>query len=327
MTQQFSLLRSGSLVLDVADACMPLVRPWIPLNGAGTGPSTVPQGDIRSTMPRANVVCRPEQSEGTVPATPLIHLTSVTAAALTQDRIAMHGASNAHGLIDLASLHAELALAETTPDGAADAWSMLTLSAAFLLGRMQHALMHAGAVVDPEGHAWLLVGDTHAGKTTTVVSLVEAGWSYLADDQVVVSRGESGEVMVEGWPRIAHLDEGWSTGIITGSRGAVDLRDRYSSRLLRTAPLGGVLLPAIRPDDKTSAHAAHPAAAFSALVRQSPWLMADPGAAPVIASLLTSIAATRPHTLVLGADSYARGEVIAACLDQASRRASAQRDP
>ena len=153
---------------------------------------------------------------------------------------------------------------------------MLTLSAAFLVGRLGGALVHAGGVVDPEGRAWLLVGDTHAGKTTTCVSLVRrAAGAILADDQVVLRIGDDGALVAEGWPRRAHLDEGFRDAVVTGHARHGGSPRAWGDRWLPRAPLGGVLLPAVNADRPTSLAVAADAAAFTALVRQSPWLMAD----------------------------------------------------
>jgi hypothetical protein len=190
-------------------------------------------------------------------------------------------------------------------------YSMLTLSAALLLGRIDGALIHAGCVVDPNGRAWLLAGDTHAGKTTTTVSLVDAGWRFLADDQVVLRADGAGALDVQGWPRHAHLDEGWTESVITGTRAAVDLRARWGDRWLSHAPLGGVLLPEVHADAPTAARAVDAATSFTALVRQSPWLIVDCGAAPMVMALLQSAASRPAYALSLGRDSYARGDVLA----------------
>jgi hypothetical protein len=180
-------------------------------------------------------------------------------------------------------------------------------------------------VVDPEGRAWLLVGDTHAGKTTTCVSLVSAGgWRFLADDQVVLRRGEDGSLVAQGWPRRAHLDEGYHDAVVTGTRGTVDLRTRWGDRWMPRAPLGGVLLPGVNADRPTSLTVAADAASFAALVRQSPWLMADPAMAGEVMALLRDAASQPAFALSLGRDSYARGDVLAERLAPA-RGASALR--
>jgi hypothetical protein len=222
----------------------------------------------------------------------------------------------AEGRIALGARRARIVLPAAPASGdeprvAADVYSMLTLSAAFLTGRIGGALVHAGAVVDPAGRAWLLAGDTHAGKTTTTVSLVDAGWSFLADDQVVLRRDPARGIMAEGWPRHAHLDEGWSESVVTGTRAALDLRARWGDRWLRRAPLGGLLFPNVAADAPTSLAPAHAATAFAGLLRQSPWLMADRGAAPAVVDLLREACARPAFALSLGRDSYARGDVLA----------------
>jgi len=128
---------------------------------------------------------------------------------------------------------------------------------------------------------------------------------------VVLRFGDEGGVEVEGWPRRAHLDEGWTDGVVTHTRGVVDLRARWGDRWIARAPLGGVLLPTVRAEEPTRVTAVDGATAFTALVRQSPWLLADRGAAAAGAGLLRAVATHRAFGLELGRDSYARGVVLA----------------
>ncbi|HEV7992725.1 MAG TPA: hypothetical protein VGP25_12925, partial [Gemmatimonadaceae bacterium] len=254
---------------------------------------------------------------------PLVVFAGVRAHERASETLALRGASAARGHIALGELRARITVPhETFGDGAAprlasDVYAMLTLCAAFLVGRLGGALVHAGAVVDPDGRAWLLAGDTHAGKTTTCVSLVDAGWSFLADDQVVLRRDGDGEIVAEGWPRHAHLDEGWSESVVTGARAPIDLRTRWGDRWRERAPLGGLLFPAVAADAPTSAATMHAATAFVGLVRQSPWLMADRGAAPDAVALLGDACRHPAFALTLGRDGYARGDVIAERLSSA----------
>jgi hypothetical protein len=236
--------------------------------------------------------------------------------AVDGDALQLVGASGARGRIDLAAKRATIRAlpASAVPSDsplAFDVYSMLTLSAAFLVGRLGGALVHAGGVVDPDGGAWLLVGDTHAGKTTTCVSLVAGGWRFLADDQVVLRTDGDSALVAEGWPRRAHLDEGFRDAVVTGTRGTVDLRRRWGDRWLPRAPLAGVLLPEVHAEQPTTLSAAADAAAFTALVRQSPWLMGDREVAGEVMQLLREAASRPAFTLSLGRDSYARGDVLA----------------
>ena len=67
------------------------------------------------------------------------------------------------------------------------------------------------------------------------------------------------------------------------------------------------------------------ATSFTALVRQSPWLIADRGAAPEVMALLRDTAGRPAYALSLGRDSYARGAVLAAELVPARHAADVQR--
>ena len=98
--------------------------------------------------------------------------------------------------------------------------------------------------------------------------------------------------------------------MVTGTRAALDLRARWGDRWLSRAPLGGVLLPAVNANAPTAATVIDAATSFTALVRQSPWLIADSGAAAAVMTLLRDAAARPAYALSLGRDSYARGEVL-----------------
>jgi hypothetical protein len=260
---------------------------------------------------------------------PLLLFGGVRARESGDGTIALDGTSGATGRISLETRHAQIAIPNAAREPAAaaheaaDLYSMLTLSAAFLIGRLGNSLVHSAGVVDPKGRAWLLAGDTHAGKTTTCVSLVDAGWSYLADDQVVLRDDGDGRIIAEGWPRHAHLDEGWSSATVTGMRATLDLRTRWGARWMRRAPLGGVLFPRVVADMPTAVDPVHAATAFASIVRQSPWLMADKGAAPAVLDVLRRTANRPAFALTLGGDSYARGDLLAARLAPALAAADA----
>lgn len=315
-----SLLRDDALVVRADVALTELVASWLPLHAASP----------RRPEPRATIDVVGDGA-GVTPmsadAAPLLRFGGVQVHSSEGDVLQLGGTSAARGQIDLGGRCATISVPTALSDSslAFDVYSMLTLSAAFLVGRIGGALVHAGSVVDPEGRAWLLVGDTHAGKTTTCVSLVAAGgWRFLADDQVVLRFGDEGALVAEGWPRRAHLDEGFRDAVVTGTRATVDLRTSWGDRWLPRAPLGGVLLPEVNADRPTSLAVAADAAAFTALVRQSPWLMADRAVAGDVMALLRDAASHPAFSLSLGRDSYARGDVLAERLAPA-RAASALR--
>jgi hypothetical protein len=302
--EQAVLLHDGMLRLFFAPAAGKAVERWLPRGSLRAAPAAPPgSASIRVRLHRPHAWPRA--------AVPSLRLDSVDAWVDDETgRVRMRGqGAGCSGLIDLSRRAAGLRLpddAEGSARAGVDLYSLLTLSSAMLLGRLRRALVHAAAAVDPAGGAWLLVGDTHAGKSTTCANLVRAGWRYLSDDQVVLfTHVSTGEVWVEGWPRTFQLDEGWQAGTPTGRRSGTDIDLLHPGALRRTARLAGVLFPSVEPASRTEPLPLSPATALALLVRQSPWLMADRGAAPRVLALLQRTVARPVARLRLGLDSYA----------------------
>jgi hypothetical protein len=208
------------------------------------------------------------------------------------------------GAVSLASRRARLSVDPARGDRAAtDLYSMLTIAAALLVAGLGRALVHAAAVLGPDGAAWLLVGDARAGKSTTCANLARAGRSYLSDDQVLLAATEQG-IVVEGLLRTFHLDEGWERGEVSGRRRAIHPAALGLGDRQRLAPLAGIVLPVVEPAQPTTFAPISAGQALAGLVRQSPWLLAhrtiaEPGI------MLLSRAAQRPaFSLTLGLDTY-----------------------
>jgi len=208
------------------------------------------------------------------------------------------------GAVSLTSQRARLRVDPASGDEAAtDLYSLLTISAALLLAGIGRALVHAAAVVEPKGGAWLLVGDARSGKSTSCANLARAGWGCLSDDQTVLAATEQG-IMVEGWLRSFHLDEGWERGAVAGWRRTIYPAALGSGRRGRVTPLAGILLPAVVPDQPTALAPVSVGQALTALVRQSPWLLAHHAVAGAGITLLSRAAQTPAFALTLGLDTY-----------------------
>src|SRR5690606_30425993 len=95
-----------------------------------------------------------------------------------------------------------------------------------------------------------------------------------------------------------------------GRRGAVEPGEFDTGRWRRTAPLGGLLFPRVRPDEPTSVQPLNGATALSLLIRQTPWLVADPGAASDLLTLLSRISSFPAYHLSVGRDSDADSSVL-----------------
>jgi hypothetical protein len=312
----FQLLRDGGLRVSADGGALPAVRRWLPLSAdedvAASGDAAELRVSTAAGPPHPPPGGAPELRLGTA------------AARVEGEEAVLWGTHGLRGTVDLASRRAALSAPAPSGDPVADvdaAWEVYsgcTLSCALLLGRMRRALVHAAAAVDPAGGCWLLVGDAFSGKTTTCVNLVSAGWRYLSDDHVVLEAdGSDGGVTVEGWPRPFHLDEGFAAGAPSGVRMPVDPRERWPGQWLRAAPLAGLLFPRVEADRPTALEPAHAADALAALLRQSPWLLADRGAAAGVLALLGHAASAPSHGLRLGLDTYADPARLAMRLDTA----------
>ena len=309
----FPLLADGSLHLECPPALAPLLHRWLPLLPySETGPAVrtavirVVAGDPARVVPAAGA--------------PVLRLGAATAHVdAAAARATLHAAAGCAGTVDLAGGGAELVarpFAESEAEAVAwDLFSMCTVACALLLGRMHRALVHAAAIVAPDGGAWLLTGDTHAGKSTTCVNLITAGWRFVSDDHVVLFRDDAGRLSVEGWPRRFHLDHGWEEGRPVHVRGEVDPHQRWPGQWLRTAPLAGILFPRVQADQPTELSPMGAAEALGSLMRQSPWLLADRAQAPEILAFLRSACERPAYSLRLGLDTYRDTERLLHVLD------------
>jgi hypothetical protein len=211
------------------------------------------------------------------------------------------------GVVELDALRARVEVAagaQDSPAGRLRVREALSISAALLLARQHRALLHGAGVVAPDGGAWVLVGDTHSGKTTTCANLVRAGLAYLADDQVVVHEDGGGALVARGLPRRFTLDDGFARGESLGVRSPADPDALFGPGRRRTvAPLAGVLFPRVEADQPTRLEPASAADALTRLLQNSPWLAADPRAARALLAVLARVARLPAHQVRLGRDT------------------------
>lgn len=306
------LLADGSLELRAGPGAAPLVERWLPHL-----PPTEPNPTNKVSVLAVDVDPQ-HTAQAAPPGTPTLTLARIGLWVDNEKSTAhLSGApGGSYGKIDLALPRAAItAPASDEPDVIADVFGMLTITAALMLGRLGRALVHAAAVVSPEsGEAWLLVGDAHAGKSTTTANLIRAGWRYLSDDHVVLSRESDGRVVAEGWPRDFHLDEGWERGAPTGQRGVVAFSAVAPDRWTRVAPVGGVIFPRVDAGRRTQWAPSKGADALGRLVRQSPWLLADAGIGRGGLELLRRCVMLGAAELRLGVDTFGDPAVLHNCV-------------
>lgn len=307
------LLHDGALELIVDPALASAVAPWLP---SAPRSAAAPCSDPRATMH----VMRDLPARPTGLTAPTLTAGEVTVWVDAEREIAYLEctAAGCAGLADLVRCTAVLG-ATPAANGLAAAMSMmLVVTSALLVGRLQRAMIHAAAVVDPTSEtAWLLIGDSGAGKSSTTATFVRGGWKYLSDDGITVSRDEERRLLADGWAQPFHLDTGWQSGVPTGQRGTMPLETFGPHAWQPTARIGGVLFPRVDAGAPSVAHPVAPTDALSRIIRQSPWLMADTTVAPATLSLLSALAAGKCTELRLGRDSFANPSRLAACIEKA----------
>lgn len=140
------------------------------------------------------------------------------------------------------------------------------------LRRRGRFLLHAFAACPPGGRgAVLVVGDIGAGKTTTGLALLHAGWKLLSNDSPML-RSEASRVRVLAYPgllsaypdTLARFPELQPLNAAPGARQKVlfAAESIYPQVWTDSAPAGAVLFPQIEP---RASHALEPLPAPEAL--------------------------------------------------------------
>ena len=159
-------------------------------------------------------------------------------------------------------------------------------------------LVHAAAVVDQAGGAWLLAGDSGSGKSTLAWILVRHGWALLGDDGVLIEDTTDG-VIARAWrdplrvslalaPRFPELNA------LAPRMAAGDARARVPVEhdVVRLARVSAIIF--VERSDRDRALRVGPALALASLVRQSPWVLIDDDDAPRHLGMLAEVAESVP---------------------------------
>ncbi|MBK6846120.1 MAG: hypothetical protein IPG96_00760 [Proteobacteria bacterium] len=195
--------------------------------------------------------------------------------------------------------------------------------------------LHAGTVVAPTGTAALIVGDARAGKTTTTLALVTAGWQTAGDDAAWLSlEPAKGRVRALGVRRPFHLRP-LTRQMFPQLDGALvppppatteepkwslDAPAVFSERWLTEAVDPGLLiLPMIGDEARSSIAPAAADEGFARLLRASALVLVDglPQRREHLRVIERLLAQTRALTLYLGRDALAAPSCLAALVQRA----------
>jgi hypothetical protein len=164
--------------------------------------------------------------------------------------------------------------------------SVMRSAIAIYLSDDGYTPIHAAALVDPIGQLWLFGGYTHTGKSTLTIGLLEAGWSYLGDDGILLA-DDNWKVVAHSWWGSSLLDPILVTtyphlvnhlGDWVGDRRLINLQSCYVDQYLTHQIPVKLVFPQL---DQTEPLAKlvplSPGLALAQLMQHSaPWLLKNP---------------------------------------------------
>jgi len=176
--------------------------------------------------------------------------------------------------------------------------SLARVGAVLRLREHNRYYVHASGVVNRKGLATVFVGESGSGKSTLAFALARQGWSMLGDDGVVLEPlGDT--ILAHGWR---------SHSLISASLASTfpELRGRESEAIaedgrrripVEVAHVGHARLGAlvfIRQGAHGSLRQWGQAAALTALIRQSPWVLLGDASSSMHFEALGRIAGSVP---------------------------------
>ena len=158
--------------------------------------------------------------------------------------------------------------------------------------------LHGAGVVEPSSGAGVLsIGPSGSGKSTLTLQLATAGWSYLSDDELLLSLNH-GSVEARGFRRFFALVDSTST-----SKNCFEPADIFTSpRVDKIAPRF-VFFTTISGAKHTQWHELTQAETMTRLIRACPWASYDTAVAGPNLELLSRLARqTKGFDLEAGKD-------------------------
>jgi hypothetical protein len=149
--------------------------------------------------------------------------------------------------------------------------------------------LHSAAVVEPDsGKGVLIIGPSGSGKSTLTFNLAHAGWSYLSDDEVLLSLNE-GVVEARGFRSFFALRDVAAAGRFA-FRNVFEPAGIFSAPRTQQSVPGWVLFTTINKGDESRLRHLPQMETMTRLIRACPWATYDTAIAPANLELLSRLA-------------------------------------
>jgi len=163
--------------------------------------------------------------------------------------------------------------------------------------------LHSAGVVEPEsGAGVLIIGPSGSGKSTLTFQLATTGWSYLSDDEVLLSVDE-GTVEARGFRSFFALRELAATSQRFAFKNVFEPTGIFSSPRVSEVVPRWVLFTSISGANETRLISLSQAETMTRLIRACPWATYDTSVAGANLDLLSKLARqVKAFALAAGTD-------------------------
>ena len=142
--------------------------------------------------------------------------------------------------------------------------------------------LHSAGVIEPEsGKAVLIIGPSGSGKSTLTLQLVQSGWSYLSDDELLLSL-KDGAVEARGFRSFFAISE-------AGAQLKRCFEPLGSSRVEQADP-GVLLFIRLNGESRSQLNKLTQAETMTRLITACPWATYDRSVAGANLELLSALA-------------------------------------
>ena len=153
--------------------------------------------------------------------------------------------------------------------------------------------LHSAGVIEPEsGKAVLIIGPSGSGKSTLTLQLVQSGWSYLSDDELLLSLRD-GAVAARGFRSFFAVSE-------AGAQLKRCFEPLGSNRVEQAYP-GFLIFISVDSESRSGLNNLRQAETMTRLIGACPWATYDRSVANANLEMLSALARqAKGYTLVAG---------------------------